>query len=567
MLTRRILILALALLYLSTGAGSVARADEPLHVRIDALITARFDGPASARSTDAEFLRRVYLDLAGRIPSSAETREFLADADPQKRAKCIDRILASPDHPRRMTDFLNVMLMERLGDHADWKKYLAESCQANKPWDVMVREMIWADDANENARGAAYFFSKRLENYGQNPVDMPGLVRDVGRLFLGMDVQCAQCHDHLFVAEYTQDYFQGLYAFLGQTTLRRDVQYPAIAETPLKKKVEYASVFTKEPKSIGLKLPGGLEVAVPEFKAGEEYEMPPDRKTNFPGKLKFSPIKLLAEQLPTSANAPFARNMANRLWWMLMGRGLVHPLDLHHADNPPSHPELLELLGREFAAHQFDMRWLLRELAMTETYQRSSLAPEGVAPDSIGPATYRTALEKPLSSEQLLAAMLQATGVRPAADPQPAPEAANTANTAQPQEGEAKKSPTKEPAQMEKWREHFAKAFANPPREPEVEFSPSVKAALFVLNDQTVLGWLKPTGGNLVERLTAVNDVNALIDEAYLAVLSRPADDEERREATEYLARHAGESAEQRSRAIGHVVWALLSSNEFAVNH
>ncbi|MFO0906323.1 MAG: DUF1549 domain-containing protein [Pirellulales bacterium] len=547
-LSRTALLASLSSVAILLSWTSSATAQAPLHEQVDALIEARMGGAASEPASDGEFLRRATLDLAGRIPTIEETRQFLADASPDKRAKRIEALLAAPEYADRMADFLHVMLMERQGDAVEWRKYLHHSATANKPWDQMVREMIWSDPNQEASQGAAFFFTKRLENYGQNPVDIPGMVRDVGRLFLGMDVQCAQCHDHLFVKDYTQDYYQGLFAFVGQAQIRRDVKTPALAETPLKKKVEFTSVFVQEPRTIGPKLPGGVELDVPEWKAGEEYLTPPDKKTNFPGELKFSPLKLLAEKLPRRENPAFARNMANRLWWMLMGRGLVHPLDLHHSENPPSHPELLELLANEFAAHQFDMKWLIGQLALTRTYQRSSRLPEGASPESVPETSYRTALEKPLSAEQILASMRIATGQAQA-------------------EAAAKPNDKAQQEELAKLRERFAKAFANPPKEPETEFAPSVKAALFLMNDAVVLGWLQPRDGNLTARLAAIPDAQQTLEELFLSVLSRPPAEDERQELLELLQRPDSQGAEQRAAMLGRLAWALLASTEFAINH
>lgn len=529
--------LVLSYAFLALTLSSPLRADDTIAARIDALIAAKIQGPVSPRADDGEFLRRVYLDLAGRIPTSDEARAFLADPAADKRAKVVDQLLASPDYARRMADAMHVMLMERQGDAPEWQKYLRESFGSNKPWDQMVREMIWSEPDNASAQGAAFFFTKRLENYGQNPVDYPGLVRDVGRLMLGMDIQCAQCHDHLFVKQYTQDYYQGIYAFLGQLYIRKDVKFPALGENPVKKKVEYTSVFVKEPKAIGPKLPGVDELMVPEFKQGEEFTTPPDRKTNFPGVLKFSPIRVLAEQLPRKENVAFSRNAVNRLWWLMMGRGIVHPLDLHHDENAPSHPELLELLAAEFTAHNFDIKWMLKQIASTEAYQRSSLVPEGVAPDSVPLDSYRTALEKPLSSEQLTSAVLTATG-------------------------EMSKSGAT-PEELEKVRLRFAKSIANPPKEPETEYSPSVRAALFLSNDETILSWLQPRAGNLVDRLAAISDSDKLAEELYLATLTRAPSADEKAEVAEFLKRHA----DDRPKVLGRLVWPLLTTTEFTINH
>src|SRR5262249_2872659 len=155
---------------------------------------------------------------------------------------------------------------------------------------------------------------------------------------------------------------------------------PRVAEKPTTEKMKFASVFTKVEMITGPALPDGRMVEVPAFPKGQEYSEPPDRKTNAPGVPKFSTLAALSDQLPTPKTRDFVRNAANRLWFVMLGRGLVHPLDLHHADNPASHPELLDLLADEFVAHQFDIKWLLREIARSETYQRSSLLPPGVKP-------------------------------------------------------------------------------------------------------------------------------------------------------------------------------------------
>ena len=527
------------LLILAAGTlASAADEASSLHVRIDEMIEARAGGPLAAPSSDAEFLRRVYLDLAGRVPAVSEARAFLAGTAAEKRDRLIDKLLTGEEHVRRMTQVFHVMLMERLGDHADWQKFLHESFQANKPWDQLVREILNPNPDDEATRGSALWYTKRLEHYGENPVDIPGLVRDVGRHFLGIDVQCAQCHDHLFVEEYKQDFYQGLFAFVGQTTIRQDVKFPAVGLTPVNKKVEFMSVFVQKPLAVGPKLPGGAEVEIPTFDKGREFEQPPDKKTKFPGVPKFNTLKILAEQLPQSENKLFTRNIANRLWWLMLGRGIVQPLDLHHAGNPPSHPELLDLLANELAAHHFDMRWLIREIALTQTYQRSSaLANESAAEAPL--QSYRVALEKPLSSEQMLSSIRQALG-------EGKPLAAV----------ESDKSWTK-------WQAEFDKALANPAREPEVGHNPTVKAALFLMHDTTLLGWLKPEGNNLTARLLTLDDAGKLADELYLAVLSRQPSDEEKAAVADYLTPRA----DRRERAVGNLVWSLIAANEFCANH
>ncbi len=533
---RRVRCLASVLFILLTLALSLTlAAEDALHVRIDQLIEAKADGPLNPPASDAEFLRRAYLDFAGRIPSADEAREFLRDESPDKRTQLIDRLLAADEYARRMTEQFHVVLMERRGEDDEWTKFLRESFAANKPWDQITREMLNPNPDDEATRGAAFFYTKRLEKYGQNPTDYPGLVRDVGRLFLGVDVQCAQCHDHLFIDDYKQVDYQGLFAFVANVSIRSDVQFPAVAESPLMNKIEFVSVFVGNQEMTGPRLPGGAAFEIPEFAKGEEYAVPPDRQKRTPGVPKFSTLKLLAERLPVADNAAFKRNIVNRLWWMMMGRGLVDPLDLHHSDNPPSHPELLNLLADEIAARKFDIKWFLRELALTEMYQRSDLLPDGdVEP---APATYRVAIERPLSAEQITRSVLQATGELSRA--------------------------TADEAKFKEHLERFRTAIANPPREPEVQFNPTVEAALFLSNDELVLSWLQPRDGNLVDRLSKTDSADQIADELYLSVLTRMPTDEERTEVVEYLSQRS----DRKSQAISNLAWALIASTEFCVNH
>jgi hypothetical protein len=522
--------------FLPAVFAAVAAAGEPLHVRIDALIAAKAGGHAVAEpADDAEFLRRVYLDLAGRIPSVKQAREFLADKSADKRTRLIDALLAGPDYPRRMQEMFHVMLMERRGDDPEWAAYLRRSFERNKPYDQLVREMLKPDPKNADQRGAGFFLTKRLENYGQNPVDYPGLTRDVGRLLLGVDLQCAQCHNHLFVKEYKQADFQGLFVFFQNTFLAKSGKEAWVAEKPLLAKLEYQSVFDKVKKAVGPRLPGGKEFVIPPMEKGKEYAQKPDPKSKAPGVPRFSTLALLAEHLPTAENAAFGRNAVNRLWWMMMGRGIVHPLDMHHRDNAPSHPELLDALAKDFAEGKFDVRRLIREIALSKAYQRSSLLPAGRKPP---PEELFLAMgEKRLSAEQLMLSTLYALGeVEP-------------------------KLPTG--AGYTQLRDRFVKAFANPAQEPETEIAPSLQSALFVLNDKTVLDRLTPSPGNLTDRLVKIQTADALAEELFLSVLSRPPNAEEKAEVAACLARHTADKAG----AVARLAWALLAGTEFTVNH
>jgi hypothetical protein len=545
------------------ASAAVAAEKSPLHERIDALVAATANGPLSPASDDAEFVRRIYLDLAGRIPSVEQATTFQEGKKANKRSVLIDSLIGTDEYAEQWANLFHIMLMERRGEDDQWRQFLVESFKSNKPWRQMAKEIVSPEPADVAARGAAYFYTKRLEKYGQNPVDHPGLVRDIGRMFLGVDVQCAECHDHLFVSDYVQTDYQGLYAFVGTTFIRRDTEFPAIGEKPLQEKIEFQSVFDTESMSTGPRLLGGTEVSIPEFKSGEEYITPPDRKKKTPGVLKFSPLKVLGEEMTGKDNQYFARNIANRLWWSLLGRGIVEPLDLHHQDNLPSHPKLLDLLAAEIVEHDYDMGFLIREIALSQTYQRSSLLPaakgNGKADENGEPKleSFRTAIERPLSARQLLNSVvvaLEIKGVSPAELDEPA------------EAGDAKKESDDEAGEVESYRDllkRFRDALANPPREPELKVNATVKSALFIMHDPVVLSWLKPHGGNLTERLAKMGSVEKAANELYLSILSRPASAEEIAD----VQAHLQSLKEQADVAWTQLAWSLLASTEFYVNH
>lgn len=535
---------------LLTVLATVGHGSEPLHRQVDKLMAeARVaEGlPADPPlATDLEFLRRVTLDLAGRIPTLGEIEAFQADSSPDRRLAVIDRLLQSNAFVMHFADRLDVMLMERRGTDPHWEQFLRESLSRELGWDDIVRHIVNPRADDPVLHGAAGFIVKRLERYGQQPDDMPGLVRDVGRLFLGVDVQCAECHDHLYVDAYRQVDYQGLFAFMGQAQIRRDTPFPAVSQKLMTAKVEFASVFDGEQQATGPRLPFGEEIAIPSFPQGEEYLEPPDRKTRHPGIPKFQPLAELARQLARKDNEAFAANFANRVWWLLMGRGLVHPLDLTHPDNPASHPQVLKLLAHESAANDYDIRWLLRELTQTRCYQlagRASGGPTGATADLFKQTAYVVALERPLSAEQLCRSMETAAAL----PTQQLPPLESSAAPLAPVDTERLGA--------------FRRAFANPPKEPEVEYRPSVKAALFLRNNSGVQELFSSRVHGAVEAAAALGEPQMIAERLYLQILCRHPSDEERADAVEFLAGGA------MNEAVGDLAWALATSAEFLLNH
>jgi hypothetical protein len=525
---------------------ALTRAEAPLHERIDQAIesaTKDFARLASGPASDGEFLRRITLDLIGTIPTAEQVRAFLKDADPNKREKLIDRLLASPEHARHFAGVLDVWLQERRPDKhvpaAQWQEYLRTSVAANKPWDVLVREILSADGADPKQRAAAKFYLER-------EAEPNLLVKDVSRLLLGMNLQCAQCHDHPLVEEYKQQYYYGLFAFFNRTYLVPD---PKNKLSALGEKADgeatYQSVFDPA-KTTKTSLPRVLDnpgIKDRPVEKGKEYLVPPAKGAR--SVPTYSRRAQLAAEITAPATAAFPRNAANRLWAHMMGRGLVHPLDWDHPANPPSHPELLALLAESLAAMKYDLRAFLRELALSRTYQRSSEPKPGVTQPG-GPPRYTVALLKPLSPEQLAWSIMQATGLTDAERAALGPKA--TADTLA--------------ARLAGNVRPFVTAYGNAPGTSPA-FDATLDQALFLANGPLVRGWLAPRAGNLADRVAKLPTDDARAEELFLSVFSRPPSADERKDIAAYLASRSAD----RAKAVEEIVWAMLASVEFRFNH
>jgi hypothetical protein len=260
---------------------------------------------------------------------------------------------------------------------------------------------------------------------------------------------------------------------------------------------------------------------------------------------KYSRREKLAEDLARAENRPFVRNIVNRLWAMMMGRGLVHPVDMNHSENPPSHPELLAALGDRFVEMGFDVKAFLRELAKSKVYQLSSQLPEGA--DEVPQDRFAVACLKPLTPEQLAWGLMRATGLSDA----------ESRAMGEKLDREALRQ------KLDKNVSPFVQTFGGLPGQPEGDFQATMNQALFVSNGGLLRGWLAPRDGNLIDRLLKLGDSDAVCEELYLSVFSRLPSDEERSEVAELLSvEDAGAGAR-----LQEVAWALLASSEFRFNH
>lgn len=367
---------------LSVCSRSVS-AQQPLHQRIDDVFARTAIGPVAPAADDFTFARRVHLDLIGRIPSAAETRAFLADTPETRRTSLVDRLLNSPEYPRHMANVFDVMLMERRGGKHiksdEFRAWLRSAFEQNTPFHTLASEVIAADTSTGKNPAAAFIMERDAE---------PNLVtREVSRMFFGRDLQCAQCHDHPNVDDYKQEDYYGVFAFVNRTSLfQPDKKKPAVLSEAADGQASFKSVFTERAAFTSPRMPGEPEFVEPIFVAGDEYKVRPTKTVA--AVPKFSRRMKLAELVATGQNEYFRRNIANRLWAYVMGRGLVHPVDMHHSANPPSNPEMMALLADEIAAMNFDVKNFLRELVLTQAYQRSHNADqsESVSADEIAAA-------------------------------------------------------------------------------------------------------------------------------------------------------------------------------------
>jgi hypothetical protein len=530
-------------------------ADEPLYDRIDRLIAARtpnYEEIAAPLASDEEFLRRVTLDLSGTLPTLDQTRSFLTDEHPDKRSACIDRLLASSDYARQMMHLLDVMLMQRLPQLSipltDWEKFLRNAVVENRGWDQITRDILSCDGSDPDNRGPARFYLARRG-------DGDRITRDIGRIFLGADLECAQCHDHPEIEDYRQQDYHGIAAFFVRSFVFTDQKKNAIFAEKAEGEVSFESVFAVRdkisdgPQSIEPRLFDEFTMTEPELPEEEAYQVKPaDNVRPIP---TFSRRAQLPKAIASGSNHRFARTAANRFWAVMFGRGLIDPVDGDYSSNPPSHPELLNLLAEQLAAQKFDIKWFLRQLALSKTYQRSSVPlTTGEQAGETPNETFARAILRPLSPTQLARSLFQATD-------------SFAAERTALGDGFTEEALDKKLVALERL---FVRRFGGLPGEGPQDFEATVAQALFLSNNAEIQRLTLPREGNLAHRLSQLpsDDPNGLVDEISLSVLTRRPTAEEQADFSEYL---AGVPADERPSAIGELIWALIASNEFRFNH
>ena len=343
--------------------------------RIDQLVEAKQPGQIAGKATDSEFLRRIHLDLLGMIPTGEAAKKFFEDKDPDKRKKLVEALMKRPEFVRHLVRTFNLMLMERRPDKyvkADpWRQYLHAAFTKNEPYHKMVGAMLGSDGSHKDGNTAAKFLLER-------EAEPSSLTRDIGRVFFGKDLQCAQCHDHPRIDDYVQRDYYGIYAFVNRLSMfQPDKKKPAMLTEKADGAANFKSVFTSVEGTGTPQLPGDKALTEPKLEKGKEWKVAPDKKNKKKRPIpSYSRQAQLGKSISTGSNRDFRRNIVNRLWAHMLGSGIVEPLDFHHSSNPPTHPELLDLLADEFAAMNFDVRKFLQTIALTRAYQRSFAMPK-----------------------------------------------------------------------------------------------------------------------------------------------------------------------------------------------
>lgn len=522
----------------------------------------------SPPATDSEFHRRAWLDLCGIIPPSEATRAFLADSDPRKREKLVDRLLGRPEFvdlwTLRWSDWLrNNPRLTRRG-LLDYHRWIREKIEKNRPYDEFVRELLTATGRNaggeltpeilppqQRDRPALRLAVERINrepfnaaaNYyavSPEPLDAASAT---AQLFLGVRLECARCHNHPF-ERWTQADFYGMAAYFSGLSARGRNFIP--------------TVVTHNPRAAGIRHPATNEVVEPRPLDGTELPVAPRSD----GRV------VLANWLTSPGNPYLARAYVNRIWAHYFGRGIVDPVDDFRETNPPSNPELLEVLAREFVRSGYDARHVHRLITTSATYAQSSRPNRWNAGDR---THFARQYPRRLMAEQLYDSISQATGVFLGLNRFPggrrlAPSGPFGALLPDSPLDRVTQIPALPGGRAAGGPVPFLDTFGRPRREVACECERSsdgsMGQALALINGDEVNRKIAAPAGRIRRLARGTLPAAEVVEELYLATLCRPPTDEESREAEAVL-----RAAATRVEGVEDVAWALLNSREFLFIH
>jgi len=465
--------------------------------------------------TDEEFVRRVYLDTIGLLPKSSETQAFLNDADPAKRTKLIDVLLARPEcadfWALKWGDLLRIRnsKMSTAGVHK-FNRWLVSAFRNHMPYDQFARVLLTSEGST---------FANPPANYFRAATETNDCTETTSQLFLGIRIQCAKCHNHPF-ERWSQDNYYGIGAFFNRVVRKPGVN-PDDRVIMMARTGEVTQPRTGKQMKPWLPLSGDADV-------------PPDvdRRTTF------------VDWLVKAENPFFANVEANRIWGHLMGRGIVEPVDDFRDSNPPASATLMAALGRDFVKSGYDRQHVMRIILNSRTYQLSSRKNQFNLNDS---KYFSHATTRLLTAEQLLDAICEVTGVTEKfaglpygmrATQLPSPDVEN----------------------------EFLKVFGQPARETACQCERSTDSnlsqALQMINGPLVHSKVRDPN-NRLRKLATANKTNAdIVGDLYLAALCRKPSDAELAAATKHV-----DAGNDRMRGLEDICWALLNANEFLFQH
>jgi hypothetical protein len=496
--------------------------DVPVNNDIDRLLVKKWKDLGlvpSPTTSNSEFLRRLYLDIIGTLPTPEEVRAFLADSNADKRAKAIDKVLDRPEFvdfwALKWGDLLRIN-RTALQEKGMWSfhNWVRAGLRDNRPVDEFVRDIITAEGSTFIDGPVNYF---RVGNTADDWAET------TSQVFLGVRMQCAKCHHHPF-EKWSQDDYFGMAAFFSRLATKASPEFGLFGRDSIIY-IKSAGEAT-HPRTRAVVKPRPLD--------GKETDDPFDRR------------KKLADWMTAKDNPFFAKNIVNRFWGYLMGRGLVEPLDDVRATNPASNPELLDWLARDFAEHGFDLKHLLRTILNSRAWQASSVVAEGNAADAAN-VHFTRYTTKRLTAEQMADAIDFVTGTREKYVGLPL----GTRAIQLPDSGV---------------RSYLLDVFGRPARQISCEcertVKPNIAQALHLLNGDFLNNKIGDKAGRVENLIAAKTERAKAIEEIYLVTLGRPPRADELHKATSWV-----EQAEDARTGLQDLMWAMLNSREFLFNH
>ncbi len=536
---------------------------------IDHWIKAKWDElglKPGKRADDAEYLRRLHLDLVGTVPALAEAEKFLEDKGSDKRARLVEALLKDKRYAEHWSEVWFSVLIGYDGQRqfgygrGSANRQFGEMLEQNLPYDEFARRVITIESPpdipekvgqmtrEKNQRELFQMFGQiGIENYivklaRANAQDLPkALAGKVTRAFMGVQIQCAQCHDHPF-DKWTQEEFYGMASFFTQTTARptrtMDNQQGPFVVPP-----DGARSMGRRPGGFGMRPGGGLDLTIPDSKSGPIKPAFIDTgKGAVEGEMR---RKTFARYMTDKENLQFARMAVNRTWAHFFGAGLVNPVDDFNGRNKPTHPELLDAVAKDFIAHGYDVHWLIKAIAGSQAYGLSSRA---VAKDADPKVKkfFAEASVRALSPEQILRSVVTTTG--------------GLDMSRRMGEGRGPMGPGG-PGGMGFLAGQFRYAFGDDESSEVTEFTGSIPSALLMMNSEIIGRATSAQGGSLAQILEKHASPEARLRAIFVTVLSRPPTSGE---MSRWKA-HAGCTAGREG--YEDVYWTLLNTSEFLFNH